>query len=85
MSKENLELTLEQACRGLIFISEIDADVVPIFGSECDEITAQVALKMARRDTSTHIEERRVEDFFRRLTEKKMARRHSKRKGEEIP
>ncbi len=66
-SKELME-RLEQVCEGLIYISEIDANIEPFVGSKADIVTSDTALKYAGKDAAAPIEERDFEEFFKRLT-----------------
>ncbi|CAN5131316.1 nuclease A inhibitor family protein [soil metagenome] len=66
-SKELMK-RIEQACEGLIYISEIDADIEPFAGSKADRVTSDTALKHAGKEATAPIEERAFEEFFKRLT-----------------
>ena len=59
---------LEQACDGLIYISEIDAVIVPFAGSESDRVDSDTARRYAGKEAAAPIEERDFEEFFKRVT-----------------
>ncbi len=59
---------IEQACDGLIYISEIDAEVVPFAGSKADLVTSETVLDYAGKEVAAPIEERDFDEFFKRLT-----------------
>lgn len=59
---------IEKACGGLVYISEIDADIEPFAGSEADRVDSDTASKYAGKQAAAPIEERDFEEFFRRLT-----------------
>ncbi len=59
---------LKQVCDGLIYISEIDAEIVPFADSKADGVTSDTALRHAGKDATAPIEERNFEEFFKRLT-----------------
>lgn len=87
LSGERLLTALEDACQGLIFISETDSEVAPVF---CDgqRINSFVEfLKDQKLPADAPIEQKPAEDFFERLTtdrdwhqkeEKKTVRRFGK-------
>lgn len=64
-----LSARLTDACRGLIYISETDADVTPFYGSATDVVTREVILQQAVLPGDPPIEETTFEAFFGRLTE----------------
>lgn len=69
MSKSELLHVLDHACRDLIFISEIDAALVPFEGPLAGSITAEIVLNIAKVDDgSVPIEEVNADEFFLRLT-----------------
>jgi len=58
---------LENACEGLIFISETDAPVKPFAGSAAAAITPQTILEQTGRPPNEPVEERDFDEFFERL------------------
>ena len=59
---------IEQACEGLIYISETDAPVQAFFGQPTDTVTGEIILQQAGLSAESVIEERNFEEFFARLT-----------------
>ena len=69
MSKSELLHVLDQACRDLIFVSEIDAALVPFEGPSAGSITTEIVMNIAKVDGgSVPIEEINADEFFARLT-----------------
>ncbi len=71
--KENispgLSARLADACQGLIYISEADADVTPFYGSAADAVTGEIILQQAGLPGDSPITETTFDAFFGRLTE----------------
>jgi len=76
MKKDSLKITakdtfkdeLSNACKGLVFISETDADVEPYLGSMSDEISKAAFLDELGLQPETTIDETPFDLFFDRLT-----------------
>lgn len=66
MLNDDVLQAVESASKGLLFVSEIDADLVPFVGPVTTSITAEIVLKMANAEAGP-IEEISPEDFFVRL------------------
>ena len=59
---------IEQACDGLIYISETDSAVQPFFGQPTDTVNGEIILQQAGLSAEASIEERSYDEFFARLT-----------------
>lgn len=59
---------IEQACEGLIYISETDAPVTAFAGDQTPDITSETILRQTGRDANEHIEEAPFHEVFGRLT-----------------
>ena len=59
---------IEQACDGLIYISETDSAVQPFFGQPTDTVNGEIILQQAGLSAEASIEERNFDEFFARLT-----------------
>lgn len=55
---------MERACDGLVWRSEIDADLVPFLGQKATLSSRPVVRKLTSIDRSTPIEGRRADDLF---------------------
>src|SRR2546426_1186393 len=60
---------IELACKGLVYISETDAPVLPFSGSAAAEPTWEIILQQTGSNADAPIEEGAFEEFFGRLTE----------------
>ncbi len=60
---------LATACDGLIYISEMDADVTPFQGSAAEKITVKTILQQAKLPDDLPVSELSLDAFFGRLTE----------------
>lgn len=87
LSGERLLTALEDACRGLIFISETDSEIVPVFSDGQQVNSFLEFLKDQKLPADAPIEQKPAQDFFERLTtdrdwhreeEKKTVRRFRK-------
>ena len=58
-----------QASKGLIYISESDAEVTPFFDGKVDAVTKEAVLNAAGKPPDTRIEEVDFDQFFARLSE----------------
>ena len=67
-NKSELFHKIEQACEGLIYISETDAPVLPFFGQPTDTVTGEIILQQTGLSAETNLEERNFVEFFDRLT-----------------
>ena len=59
---------IEQACEGLIYISETDSPFIPFAGQLTDTVTADVILQQTGIAGEGPVEEREFAEFFDRLT-----------------
>src|SRR2546429_320260 len=59
------------ACRGLVYISETDAPVLPFSGPAIDEPTGDIILELVGNSDHAPVEELAFDAFFGRLTEVK--------------
>jgi hypothetical protein len=59
---------LEEACEGLIYVSETDALVEPFFSAEIEESTARELAPFVDPSKRGHVEELKFDRFFERLT-----------------
>lgn len=60
--------SIEAACEGLIYISEIDTQVVAFAGTIAESITGEIILQQAGREANESVEEASFGAFFDRLT-----------------
>ena len=60
---------IEAACKGLIYISETDAPVLPFSGPATAEPTGEIILQQTGANADESIEEVAFDAFFGRLTE----------------
>ena len=63
----NFEDKLKKLCRGLIYISETDAEIFPFIGEVCQEVSADTLLFQIESYTDPIIEENNFGDFFSNL------------------
>ncbi len=61
---------IEATCRGLVYISETDAELTPVYEKRMDGLTIE---RFVRREAArdSPIEKRSAEDFFGRLTKER--------------
>lgn len=64
---ETLAEQIKKASKGLFYISETDAGILPFKGEKAQTVSAETILKQTKKDAP--VEERDFEDFFTRLTE----------------
>ena len=64
-----LSATLSTVCEGLVYISEMDAPVTPIFGAAADTVTREIILQQANLPGDSPVSELSLDAFFGRLTE----------------
>lgn len=60
---------LATACDGLIYVSEMDADVTPFYGSSAETVTGETILQQAKLPGDSPISGLSLDAFFGRLTE----------------
>lgn len=60
---------LAAACEGLIYISEMDAPVIPFYGSKAETVTGETILRQAGLPADSPVTELSLDAFFGRLTE----------------
>ena len=65
---DSLADAIKATCEGLVYISEIDAPVLPFCGTVVAEVTRETILQQIGFDAGTQIEETRFDAFFERLT-----------------
>lgn len=68
---DSLITELENACKGLIFISETDSAIVPFVANKIDSIDRDNILRLCKVDPSTKVEVVDEPAFFQKLTERK--------------
>lgn len=59
---------LAEAADGLIYISETDAEIIPVCGEKVEAVTRVAVLRLAGADQVAPIEETAADSFFERLT-----------------
>jgi hypothetical protein len=59
---------LKEKTKGLIYISETDADIQPFIGETTERVSADSLLSQIGAESDGRIEEREFTDFFGRLT-----------------
>ena len=64
-----LKKQIKKATKGLIFISETDAEILPFFGGQAQAVTKEEILSQTKSATDAPVEERNFKEFFVRLTE----------------
>ncbi len=62
---------IDAAAKGLVYISETDADIIPFAGEKCDRVTAQAVLRVSKRAADEPVEELVPAEFFAQLTQTK--------------
>ena len=69
---ENLESSLseqiEKAVKGLYYISETDARILPFVGEKADEVSEEAILSQTESPADSNIEKRDLTEFFQNLT-----------------
>lgn len=60
---------IKKVSEGLNFISETDAEVLPFFGGQAQEVTKAEILSQTKSAADAPVEERSFTEFFARLTE----------------
>ena len=74
MSKNPILAILQKACKGLLFISETEADLVPFVWDDGDELTPEHLLNLAGADNGTPIETMELPAFFRAVSKEDKAK-----------
>lgn len=59
---------IEQACEGLVYISETDAPLLPFAGGHTDIVTREIILQEIGGEQDIQVDEVDFGSFFRRLT-----------------
>lgn len=59
---------IKNASKGLYYISETDAEILPFTGSKADSVTKEEVLRQTNRQTDVNVEEREFGEIFARLT-----------------
>lgn len=67
--EDELKRQIEKASEGLYFISETDAEILPFFGKQAENVTKEEILSQTESAANTLVEERNFTEFFARLTE----------------
>lgn len=60
---------LAAAAEGLIYISETDAEIIPVWGEKVEAVTRDAVLRLAGANREAPVEETLPDSFFERLTE----------------
>lgn len=60
---------IKKASKGLYFISETDAEILPFFGGQAQAVTKEEILSQTKSAADAPVEERSLTEFFARLTE----------------
>ena len=68
MSKDPLLSILQKACKGLLFISETEAELAPFVWDDGSELTPEHLLKLADAEQGTPIETMDLPAFFRAVS-----------------
>jgi hypothetical protein len=64
----SLEDQIREISKGLFYISETDAEIIPFVGEKAEAVTQDEILKQTKNEKDVKVEERDFEDFFDRLT-----------------
>lgn len=67
-TSETLAEHIKNACEGLYYISETDAEIEPFVGQTSKSVTAAEILEQTDNAADSAVEERNFSDFFGRLT-----------------
>lgn len=59
---------IKNASKGLYYISETDAEILPFTGSKADSVTKEEVLRQTNSQTDVNVEEREFGEIFARLT-----------------
>lgn len=59
---------IKNASKGLYYISETDAEILPFTGSKADSVTKEEVLRQTNRQIDVNVEEREFGEIFARLT-----------------
>lgn len=65
---EGFEQALREACEGLLYLSESEAEIVPFFGVKVADCSRKTILGQFQLVKGSPIEERQTAEFFSRLT-----------------
>lgn len=68
VKKESFEVAVKTACEGLLYPSETDAEILPVFGGTSKGGPREMILNEMGLKEPDAIEERTVVEFFARLT-----------------
>lgn len=68
-SPASLEGAIERASKGLVYISETDAEIIPFTGEKVETVTAAAVADMAEISSDEQVQETTIGDFFDRLIE----------------
>jgi len=66
---DNLAEQIKIAVKGLYYISETDAEILPFVGKQAKAVSKQVILSQTKKAADSTVEERDFAGFFARLTE----------------
>lgn len=67
--KINLAKQIEEIVKGLYYVSETDAEILPFVGVKSQTVSKEEILIQTKSESNAAIEERNFADFFARLTE----------------
>jgi len=68
--ENNFSVLIKELVRGLFYISETDAEIVPFKGGKAEAVTKDEILRQTGQPDGTPVEERSFEEIFLRLTAK---------------
>lgn len=67
--KIDLGKQIAEAVKGLYYVSETDAEILPFVGAKSQTVSVEEILIQTKNESNAAIEERNFADFFARLTE----------------
>lgn len=67
--EEQVKNQIKEACQGLFFTSEIDAEISPFFGGQAQTVSKEEILRQTKNAANSPVQEKKFSDFFARLTE----------------
>ncbi len=68
INKNEFTLKIEKIVKGLYYLSESDAEILPFNGDKTGSVSVKEILKQSANGTETAVEERDFNEFFVRLT-----------------
>lgn len=67
-AKKDLAQRIEMASKGLFYISETDAEILPFVGMKSAAVTKEEILRQTEKKADTPVEERDFDEIFQRLS-----------------